>query len=60
MARLAALGHVDTNIFTGGVGENASKLEVVVTTTLKSLRIAIDDDLNAQISRSCFCHQRCW
>jgi len=47
-AYIAALGHVDAIIFTGGVGENAIQIRSRCCNNLKILGIAIDNDLNAQ------------
>ena len=47
-AYLAALGHVDAIIFTGGIGEHSSVIRSLSCQELQGLGINIDDDLNAQ------------
>jgi len=47
-AYMAALGHVDALIFTGGVGENAVQIRSRCCDNLTNLGITIDDALNAQ------------
>ncbi|MFC1866830.1 acetate/propionate family kinase [Thermodesulfobacteriota bacterium] len=45
-AYFAALGRLDAIVFTGGIGENASKVRELCCKGLNSLRIAIDPNKN--------------
>jgi len=45
-AYAAAMGGVDTIIFTGGIGENAKKIRKDICTDMQFLGINIDDDKN--------------
>ncbi|MBL7170376.1 MAG: acetate kinase [Candidatus Omnitrophica bacterium] len=45
-AYMAALGHVDTIVFTGGIGENADRLRREILEGLEELGIKLDKQIN--------------
>lgn len=49
-AYLAALGHVDAIIFTGGIGEHSALIRAQTCQNLQGLGIKIDSDLNDNIT----------
>ena len=51
-AYFAVLGHVDAVVFTGGIGENSSKVRGGVCQNMDVFGIAIDEALNAPRSSS--------
>ncbi|HUX79442.1 MAG TPA: acetate kinase, partial [Alphaproteobacteria bacterium] len=51
---VAALGGLDTFVFTGGIGENAPLIRQKVCEGLKWLNIELDQDLNSSPSSDAF------
>ena len=50
-AYMAALGHVDTIVFTGGIGENAAGLRRQIIEGLEELGIKLDKQINDKIHK---------
>src|SRR5690606_15508183 len=48
---MAALGHVDAIIFTGGIGENAAPIRAAICEGLENIGIEIDRKANNDASR---------